>query len=70
MKLLRQERAKLYAAGEITASAELLVQYADELKQLARQLSSLSAMPPADAAIAPAKPRRKSPSKAEKPDDE
>lgn len=70
LKRLRQERAKLYAAGEITASAELLVQCADELKQLAQHLSSLSAMPPADPQAAPAKRRRKSPSKPEKRDTE
>jgi len=59
VKLLRQERGKLYAPEEIASSADQLVQRAGELKDLAAQLSALSAMPATEAA--PAKRKRKAP---------
>ena len=49
IKGLRSERAKLYAPSDILASADTLTERANELRRLANQLSTLSAMPVADA---------------------
>lgn len=46
LKALRADRAKLYNPSEITASADQLNRLADELRDLARKLSALNAMPP------------------------
>jgi hypothetical protein len=43
---LRADRAKLYGPSDIAASADLLVLHAGALRDLAKQLSSLNAMPP------------------------
>lgn len=45
---LRADRAKLYGPNDIAASADLLVLHAEELRDLAKQLSALSAMPSAE----------------------
>ena len=57
VKLLRAERAKLYGANDLTASAEALAGHAAKLLELASQTSASSAMPPAEAT--PAKRKRK-----------
>ena len=46
VKDLRSERAKLYAADDIVASADALIQAGEDLKDLAKELGALSAMPP------------------------
>ncbi len=46
VKALRDERAKLYPADELEASARDLAQCADDLNQVARERSLMSAMPP------------------------
>lgn len=57
VKAVRTDRAKLYGPSDIVASADELVRHANELRDLAKQLSSLNAMPP-DAIPAASKPRR------------
>lgn len=57
VKAVRTDRAKLYGPSDIVASADQLVRHADELRDLAKQLSLLNAMPP-DAMPAASKPRR------------
>lgn len=53
VKRLRAERAKVYAPAEIEASADQLIRSAEQLRDLAKQLSALNAMPPlADASSA------------------
>lgn len=61
VKQLRSERSKLYAPDDINASAEALAASASELRGLAKQLSSLSAMPPVGPQTPPAthKPKKK-----------
>lgn len=60
VKLLRNERAKHYEPNDILAAANQLMERAGELKQLATQLSSLSAMPLMDkAALVTQSPKRK-----------
>ncbi len=44
VKTLRSERAKLYSAADLEASAAGLAQLANELKLVAKQKSALSAM--------------------------
>jgi hypothetical protein len=56
VKRLRAERAKIYAPAEIEASASELSRSAERLRELARQLSALNAMPPGDAPAEPAAP--------------
>ena len=46
VKAARADRAKLYSPADVATSADQLVQLADELRDLAKQLSALSAMPP------------------------
>lgn len=55
VKVLRQERGKLYTPEAIATSADQLAQRAEELKTLAAQLSALSAMPAAESST----PKRK-----------
>lgn len=57
VKAVRTDRAKLYGPSDIVASADQLVRLADELRDLAKQLSLLNAMPP-DAIPVASKPRR------------
>jgi hypothetical protein len=56
VKALRTERGKLYAPGDIVASADALAQNAAKLRDLSQKLSALNAMPPESAAP---KPRRR-----------
>jgi hypothetical protein len=57
VKAARADRAKLYSPTEIAISADQLVQLADELRDLAKQLSALNAMPPGAIPAAGGKPR-------------
>lgn len=48
VKLLRSESSKLYAPADIDASADILESCAADLRDLAKQMSSLRAMPPVE----------------------
>jgi hypothetical protein len=63
VKLLRFERSKLYAPGDINASAEVLAAAAAQLQDLAKQLSWLRAMAPVEPETPPGtrKAKRKTP---------
>ena len=58
VKALRAERAKLYSADEVAASAAALSKCTNELEQISSQLSALSAMPPDAMLDVTPKPRR------------
>jgi|CXWL01.1.fsa_nt_gi hypothetical protein len=55
VKALRSERGKSYTAADITAASEELARHSTKLKELAGDLSALSAMPPGE----PKTPRTK-----------
>lgn len=63
VKLVRTERRKLYGAEEVAQSAGELAKHAERLQSLSRELSALTAMPPAEEAAASAKPQRAKPTK-------
>lgn len=58
VKAARADRAKLYSPADIAISADQLVELADELSDLAKQLSALNAMPPDAIPTASSKPKR------------
>lgn len=65
VKLVRSERRKLYGAEDVAQSAGELAKHAERLQSLSRELSALSAMPPAETAAAAKPPRAKRTKKAE-----
>lgn len=65
VKAARADRAKLYSPTDIAISADRLVELANELRDLAKQLSALNAMPPDAMPPASSKPKRARKSKAE-----
>ena len=58
LKAVGADRAKLYGPTDIAMSADQLVQLADELRDLAKQLSALNAMPPDAIPATSGKPKR------------
>lgn len=68
VKLLRAERGKLYASNDIMGSADSLGACANQLRELAKQLSSLSAMPPDVSPKSGDKPKRKRKTKVANPE--
>ena len=61
VKRLRAERAKLYAPADLETSADDLERRATQLRDLAKQLSVLNAMPPDAIPATPPKRKTKKP---------
>lgn len=58
VKALRSERGKIYSAADIIAASDELARHSAKLKELASDLSALSAMPPGEPTTPRAKKRK------------